>query len=365
MKRRGMLASKASYWYYFCFIHTWWPHIHNQWPLRSTYAHTHSTTVPVWFVTTFMPWLHVSRIGRHLMRHDFFEWPLREGGGVHAAGRSLWQLSWTFPPPSSIEPSPSESLPTVTRYVCVVHCVHVYRVYPTLCMYKNFCYSFRIYTFYIYGHGRKSLIWTFLIETKRSSHQTPFRPRWVTLLYLYVKELYWSYCAAAKVQFSLFLLLTVWLRKSSLCSLFTQDLLELAERLGPARCQGLSKQGKNQTMVFCLRGVTIIAKLWCPLFFVSGSSDQLSSSERVQCYKGLTREQQRGRKVSLCMYMVCKSCQIIKPSFSLPNIPHLPSYFIPCSDVWSVCVILMRLRKWLHCPVSMNFTRSVSTIGWR
>lgn len=150
-------------------------------------------------------------------------------------------------PPAFLYRTISFREPTNSYEVCV--CCSV-----CTCI-QNICCSFRIYpTLCIYRHGRKSLIWTFLIETKQSSHQTPFRPRWVTLLYLYVKELYWSYCAAAKVQFSLFLLLTVWLRKSSLCSLSTQDLLELAERLGPARCQGLSKQGKNQTTIFCLRG---------------------------------------------------------------------------------------------------------------
>ena len=52
------------------------------------------------------------------------------------------------------------------RGMCVLFSVY---------MYTNCCCSFRIYpTFYIYRHGRKSLIWTFLIETKRSSHQTPF-----------------------------------------------------------------------------------------------------------------------------------------------------------------------------------------------
>ena len=85
----------------------------------------------------------------------------------------------------------------------------------------------------------------------------------------------------------------------------------------------------------------MIAMLWCPLFFVSGSSDQLSSSERVQCYKGLTREQQWGRKVSLCMYMVCKSCQInqaiLLPPTSLLSLSQTFLVSLPLSLPVQMC----------------------------
>ena len=45
---------------------------HTPYTLTHTHihTHTHSTTAPIWFMITLMPWLHVFGAGQLLMQHD-------------------------------------------------------------------------------------------------------------------------------------------------------------------------------------------------------------------------------------------------------------------------------------------------------